>query len=84
LGKLLLMFLRAWNRPRAVQAARQRSIAFGVATTVLPLLLGTAVGLLFGYAAVPAVVIGSLLASHTLLGCLSSTGSVWAAPSLSR
>jgi Kef-type K+ transport system membrane component KefB len=31
-------------------------------------LLGTGVALLFGYRAIPAVVIGSLLASHTLLG----------------
>jgi hypothetical protein len=30
--------------------------------------LGTIVGLSFGYAAIPAIVIGSLLASHTLLG----------------
>jgi Kef-type K+ transport system membrane component KefB len=34
----------------------------------MPLLLGTAVGLAFGYPAIPAIVIGSLLASHTLLG----------------
>src|SRR5262249_53335288 len=30
--------------------------------------LGTAVGLWFGYPVIPAIVIGSLLASHTLLG----------------
>src|SRR5437667_9979999 len=47
---------------------RNRSIIFGVLTTFSPLLLGTAVGLLFGYKAIPAVVLGSLLASHTLLG----------------
>ena len=50
------------------QRARNRSIAFGIATTGFPLLLGTIVGLSFGYAAIPAIVIGSLLASHTLLG----------------
>lgn len=33
----------------------------------MPLLLGTAVALLFHYSAVPAIVIGPLLASHTLL-----------------
>ena len=32
-----------------------------------PLLLGTAVGLLFGYQPLAAIVLGSLLASHTLL-----------------
>jgi Kef-type K+ transport system membrane component KefB len=33
----------------------------------MPLVLGTIYGLLFGYILVPAIVIGSLLASHTLL-----------------
>jgi len=47
---------------------RNRSIAFGILTTFLPLLLGSGVALLFGYPFVTAVVIGSLLASHTLLG----------------
>jgi Na+:H+ antiporter len=41
---------------------------FGLVTTAVPLLLGTASGLLLGYALIPAIVIGSLLASHTLLG----------------
>ena len=43
----------------------------GILTTFLPLLLGTSVGLLFGYSAVSAVVIGSLLASHSW-DCLPS------------
>ena len=69
LGKLLLMFFAGLEIDLALfRRARKQSIAFGIATTVLPLLLGTAVGLLFGYAAIPAIVIGSLLASHTLLG----------------
>ena len=34
----------------------------------MPLLLGTLFSLAFGYAIIPAVVVGSLLASHTLLG----------------
>jgi Kef-type K+ transport system membrane component KefB len=42
-------------------------VTFGIITTTIPLLLGTAVGFWFGYAAIPAVVLGSLLASHTLL-----------------
>jgi Kef-type K+ transport system membrane component KefB len=68
LGKLLLMFFAGLEIDLALfRRARKRSIAFGIATTVLPLLFGTAIGLLFGYAAIPAVVIGSLLASHTLL-----------------
>jgi Kef-type K+ transport system membrane component KefB len=48
--------------------ARTRSVSFGIATTSIPLLFGTAVGIAFGYPAIPAIVIGSLLASHTLLG----------------
>jgi Kef-type K+ transport system membrane component KefB len=69
LGKLLLMFFAGLEIDLALfRRARKKSIALGIATTALPLLFGTAVGLLFGYAAIPAIVIGSLLASHTLLG----------------
>ena len=69
LGKLLLMFFAGLEIDLALfRRARNRSIGFGLATTLIPLLLGTAVGIAFGYAAVPAIVIGSLLASHTLLG----------------
>ena len=69
LGKLLLMFFAGLEIDLALfRRARNRSITFGITTTVLPLVLGTAVGLAFGYAAIPAIVIGSLLASHTLLG----------------
>ena len=69
LGRLLLMFSAGLEVDIGLfRKAQTRSIIFGVVTTTLPLLLGTAYGLTFGYAVVPAVVIGSLLASHTLLG----------------
>ena len=69
LGKLLLMFFAGLEIDLALfRRARKKSVALGITTTALPLLLGSAVGLLFGYAAIPAIVIGSLLASHTLLG----------------
>ena len=69
LGKLLLMFFAGLEIDLALfRRARKRSVTFGLITTTLPLLLGTVVGLAFGYAAIPAIVIGSLLASHTLLG----------------
>ena len=69
LGKLLLMFFAGLEIDLALfRRARNRSIVLGIATTMFPLMLGTVVGLSFGYAAIPAVVIGSLLASHTLLG----------------
>jgi Kef-type K+ transport system membrane component KefB len=69
IGRLLLMFFAGLEIDLALlQKAKNRLYIFGLLTTLTPLLLGTCVGLLFGYAAVPAVVIGSLLASHTLLG----------------
>jgi Kef-type K+ transport system membrane component KefB len=69
LGKLLLMFFAGLEiNLELFRRVRNRSIALGIATTVFPLVLGTVVGLSFGYAAIPAIVIGSLLASHTLLG----------------
>jgi Kef-type K+ transport system membrane component KefB len=69
LGKLLLMFFAGLEIDLALfRKARNRSVAFGLLTTALPLVLGSVAGLVFGYAVVPAIVIGSLLASHTLLG----------------
>ena len=69
MGKLLLMFFAGLEINLSLfRKARNKVYAFGILTTLLPLLLGTGVGLLFGYPIVPAIVIGSLLASHTLLG----------------
>src|SRR5262249_31172821 len=69
LGKLLLMFYAGLDVDLALFRRSQRKVTiFGLITTTLPLLLGTAVGLWFGYPAIPAIVLGSLLASHTLLG----------------
>jgi Kef-type K+ transport system membrane component KefB len=69
LGKLLLMFFAGLEIDLTLfRKVKNRSIAFGLLTTLLPLLLGTGAALFFGYRAIPAVVIGSLLASHTLLG----------------
>jgi len=63
LGKLLLMFFAGLEIDLALfRRARNRSITFGITTTVLPLVLGTAVGLTFGYPAIAAIVIGSLVA----------------------
>jgi Kef-type K+ transport system membrane component KefB len=69
LGKLLLMFFAGLEIDLALfRKARNRSVVFGLATTSFPLVLGSIAGLALGYAVIPAVVIGSLLASHTLLG----------------
>jgi Kef-type K+ transport system membrane component KefB len=40
----------------------------GLITAAVPLLFGAAVGLGFGYGTITAIVVGALLASHTLLG----------------
>jgi len=69
MGKLLLMFSAGLEIDVALfRKVQTRSLIFGVITTTLPLLLGTLYGVTFGYALIPAIVIGSLLASHTLLG----------------
>jgi Kef-type K+ transport system membrane component KefB len=69
IGKLLLMFMAGLEVNLALfKAARDKVVTFGVLTTLMPQLLGTGVALVFGYPLVPAIVIGSLLASHTLLG----------------
>ena len=66
LGKLPLMFFAGVEIDLArFRQAEGRSITFGVLTTIIPLVLGTAVGILFGYSVTAAIVIGSLLASHT-------------------
>jgi len=68
LGKLLLMFSAGLEINLALfRQAQRRSMIFGLLTTSLPLLLGTIVGVWSGYQFISAVVLGSLLASHTLL-----------------
>src|SRR5206468_12834243 len=68
LGKIMLMFMAGLEIDLELfKRVQKRSITFGVITTSLPLMLGTAVGFPFGYSVLPAIVIGSLLASHTLL-----------------
>lgn len=68
LGKLLLMFFAGLEIDLALfKRVQRRAVVFGIFTTGIPQILGTAVGLAFGYAMIPSIVIGSLLASHTLL-----------------
>lgn len=69
IGKLLLMFMAGLEVNLGLfRAAKNKVVTFGFLTTLMPQLLGTGVALAFGYPLVPAIVIGSLLASHTLLG----------------
>jgi Kef-type K+ transport system membrane component KefB len=69
IGKLLLMFFAGLEIDLTqFQRVRNRSLAFGVASFAFPLVLGIALGKLFGYGWLSAVLIGSVFASHTLLG----------------
>ena len=68
LGKLLLMFFVGLEIDlQEFAAQRTRSVAFGLLTFALPMAAGTTAGLAFGYTTVSAILIGSLLASHTLI-----------------
>ena len=75
LGAMLLMFFAGLEIDLTqFRLAQRKTIIFGLWTTGLPLLFGSIVGFLFGYKLVAAVVLGSLLASHTLLGLPIVTG----------
>jgi Kef-type K+ transport system membrane component KefB len=68
-GALLLMFFAGLELDLTLFRQKiYRAIGFGVITTSLPLLLGMLVTLWLGYALLPAIVVGSLIASHTMLG----------------
>lgn len=69
IGRLLLLFYAGLEIDLALfNQAKWRTTFFGLATFLLPLGFGAALGLGFGYTLVAAVLIGSLLASHTLIG----------------
>jgi Kef-type K+ transport system membrane component KefB len=69
LGKLLLMFMAGLRIDLGqLYELRRRCAGFGLMTTLLPLALGTGVALALGYGWLPAVVVGALIASHTLIG----------------
>ena len=71
-GKLLLMFFAGLEIDLAqFRRTGHRSLACGLATFALPLAAGAVAGLAFGYGWLAAILIGSLLASHTLLGYVS-------------
>ncbi len=69
LGMLLLMFITGLEINLTLFLQKIfRSIVFGVITTLVPLLLGTLAAHCLGYNLLPAIVVGSILSSHTLLG----------------
>jgi len=83
LGKILLMFMAGLEIDLDLfKRVQKRALTFGVITTSLPLILGTVVGLVFGYSVLPAIVIGSLLASHTLLAASTISQNCEKSPTL--
>jgi Kef-type K+ transport system membrane component KefB len=69
IGKLLLMFFAGLEIDLSqFRRTGSRSLVFGFLTCSIPLIVGTGIGVLAGYTWLAAVVIGSLMASHTLIG----------------
>jgi Kef-type K+ transport system membrane component KefB len=69
IGKLLLMFFAGLEIDLSqFRRTGERSLVFGFLTFFIPLVVGAGVGLLAGYGWLAAVLIGSLMGSHTLLG----------------
>ncbi len=69
LGKLLLMFFAGFDVSiTQFQKARNKAASFGLLTFTCPFVLAVAVAAAVGYSTIACAVIGSILASHTLLG----------------
>ncbi|MEB3342894.1 cation:proton antiporter [Okeania sp.] len=69
IGKIYLMFVAGLEIDLAeFRKTKERSLGFGMATFALPLIGGLLLGKIFGFGWNSSVLIGSLLASHTLLG----------------
>ncbi|WP_413993549.1 cation:proton antiporter [Labrys okinawensis] len=68
LGKLLLMFFVGLEIDlNQFMRAKTRALSFGLATFAIPMLAGFAAAYVFGYTLVSALLVGSLIASHTLI-----------------
>ena len=68
IGKIYLMFVAGLEIDlEQFRRTKNRSMGFGFATFAIPLIGGILVGRVFGFGWNTAVLIGSLLASHTLL-----------------
>ncbi len=69
IGKIYLMFVAGLEIDlEDFRKTKNRSLGFGMATFLIPLIFGTFVGQLFGLSFNASILVGSLLASHTLLG----------------
>jgi Kef-type K+ transport system membrane component KefB len=69
IGLVYLMFVAGLEVDmEQFRRTRNRSIGFGSFTFAIPLIMGTLVGRVFGFNWNASILIGSLFASHTLLG----------------
>ncbi len=69
IGKIYLMFVAGLEIDlEDFRKTKDRSLGFGIATFLVPLIFGAMVGRFFNFDWNAAILIGSLLASHTLLG----------------
>lgn len=68
IGKVYLMFVAGLEIDlQQFNQTKQRSIGFGTLTFLVPMIFGLAIGQLFSFSWNASLLIGSLLASHTLL-----------------
>ncbi|MGB3560769.1 MAG: cation:proton antiporter [Geitlerinemataceae cyanobacterium] len=68
IGKIFLMFVAGLEIDlEDFRKKKDRSLTFGLATFSIPMLFGTAIALSFGLGLNASILVGSLLASHTLL-----------------
>jgi Kef-type K+ transport system membrane component KefB len=68
LGLLYLMFVAGVElNLNLLRKHRRSALTFGLLTFVIPFALGTVVGLALGWETLAAILLGSLLASHTLI-----------------
>ena len=69
IGKIYLMFVAGLEIDlEEFRKSKERSLGFGFATFIVPLIVGTAIARFFGMGWNASILVGSLLASHTLLG----------------
>ncbi|MBD1912060.1 MULTISPECIES: cation:proton antiporter [unclassified Leptolyngbya] len=68
IGKIYLMFVAGLEIDLSqFQRTKNRSLGFGFSTFIFPFIAGTLIGLAFNSGWLASILIGSLLASHTLL-----------------
>ena len=68
IGLVYLMFVAGLEVDmEQFRRTKNRSLGFGSFTFLVPLIVGTLVGRVFGFGWNPSILIGSLFASHTLL-----------------